>query len=100
MTRRRDFYTGGSGPINWNAVLADAQDGGQVDQIQQVIDTLRTDDTQVPSADAVLRALKILQPHRSEPLADWLGPIRILARLVFDSRNGPALPGYRGEASS
>ena len=69
-------------------------------RLQEVIDTLRTDDTQVPSADAVLRALKILQPARSEPLADWLGPIRVLARLVFDSRNRPALAGYRGEASS
>jgi hypothetical protein len=65
-----------------------------------VIDTLRTDDTQVPSAEAVLRALRTLQPHRSEPLADWLGPIRVLARLVFDSRNRPALAGYRGQASS
>lgn len=80
------------------AVLPEAARANR--RLQEVIDTLRTDDTQEPSAEAVLRALRTLRPDQSAPLPDWLGPIRVLARLVFDSRNQPALAGYRGGASS
>ena len=69
-------------------------------RLQEVIDTLRTDDTCEPTAEVVLRALRTLRRHRAAPLGDRLGPIRVLARLVFDSRSRPALAGYRGDTSS
>ena len=72
-------------------------------RLQEVIETLRADDTVAPTPQAVRRALGTLQPRPAAPTIttmDCLAPIRVLARLVFDSRHQPALAGYRGYGSS
>jgi len=78
------------------AVLPEA--ARQARHLQEVIQTLRTDDRVTPTAEAVRRALGLLHVPDAEPGPDWLAPVRVLARLVFDSRSTIALAGYRGSA--
>ena len=59
---------------------------------------LQADDSEPPTAEAVRRALGLLRRRDAEPALDWLAPVRVLARLVFDSRTTADLVGYRGSA--
>lgn len=78
------------------AVLPEA--ARDVRRLQDVIRMLRADERVTPTAEAVRHTLAILERPEPEPAADWLAPVRVLARLVFDSRNTLALAGYRGSA--
>ena len=66
--------------------------------LQEVIQMLLNDDRVAPTAEAVRRALGLLHVPDAEPAPDWLAPVHVLARLVFDSRSTIALAGYRGSA--
>lgn len=66
--------------------------------LQDVIRMLRADERVTPTAEAVRHTLAMLQRPEPEPAADWLAPVRVLARLIFDSRSTLALAGYRGSA--
>jgi len=70
------------------------------ERLHEVILRLRTDDTVPATPAAVRRALNLLQTLDEVPTPDWLAPIRILARLVFDSREQLAMAGYRGSGAS
>lgn len=78
------------------AVLPEA--ARDVRRLQDVIRMLRADERVTPTAEAVRHTLAMLQRPEPEPAADWLAPVRVLARLIFDSRNTLALAGYRGSA--
>lgn len=67
-------------------------------RLQEVIQILQADDSVAPTAEAVRWTLELLQRREAEPTQDWLAPVRVLARLVFDSRNTVAVAGYRGSA--
>lgn len=55
---------------------------------------LRSDDSEAPPAATLVRARGLFAQRRPAPEANWLQ--RVLARLTFDSRAGPALVGARG----
>ena len=80
------------------AVLPEA--ARDVRRLQEVIQVLRADESVAPTAEIVRRTLGML--HGREPeealAVDWVAPVRVVARLVFDSRNTVALCGYRGSA--
>ncbi len=82
------------------AVHADA--ARTVTGLRRVIDTLRRDDTAEPAADAVRRALAVFGPlDKATAGASWLGgAARIIADLVFESRNQMAPAGFRGGGST
>ena len=69
-------------------------------RLQEVIQRLRSDDTAPATPAAVRRALNLLQTLDEVPTPDWLAPIRLFAKLVFDSRAPLAMAGYRGSAAS
>ena len=69
-------------------------------RLQEVIQRLRADDTVAATPDAVRRALNLLQSLDQVPTPDWLAPVRLFARLVFDSRAQLAMAGYRGGTAS
>lgn len=72
-----------------------------LEQIRQVLQTLRSDDTKMPSAPVVERAVAAFGQRRKNVVAPqstgWLDTAaRIIVELVFDSRRTPALAGFRG----
>ena len=69
-------------------------------RLGEVIQRLRADDTAPATPAAVRRALNLLQPLDEVPTPDWRAPIRLFAKLVFDSRSQLAMAGYRGSAAS
>ncbi len=68
-------------------------------RLQEVIQRLRADDTVPATPGAVRRALNLLQTPDEAPTQDWLAPLRLFAKLVFDSRAQLAMAGYRGSAA-
>ena len=69
-------------------------------RIAEVVQRLRADDTAPATPTAVRRALNLLQSLDEVPTPDWLAPVRLCAKLVFDSRAPLAMAGYRGGAAS
>ncbi len=68
-----------------------------VARMRAAIELMRTDDSQAPSAAALERARRIFAP-RAAGAANWLSDLKqTLATLLFDSRQQPALAGFRGE---
>jgi anti-sigma factor RsiW len=68
-----------------------------VARVREVLETMRTDDSQAPTSAAVRSALAALVPQRGPVALAWLEQAkRIVARLVFDTRAEPALAGFRG----
>lgn len=81
------------------AYLADLPEAARTARrLHEVMSTLRADDTVPATADAVRRALATSSPFAT-PAPDWLAPLRLIARLVFDSRAQLAVAGYRGGAA-
>jgi anti-sigma factor RsiW len=67
-------------------------------RLREVIETLRKDDSTPPTAEAVRRALAAWSERGAAP--DWLRQAeRIVAAIVFDSRQRLAVAGFRGPAS-
>jgi anti-sigma factor RsiW len=73
----------------------------KLQRLRHAIETMRRDDSAAPAPDAVRRARALwLQRAESTALA-WLRQAeRLVATVVFDSRQRLALPGFRGGAST
>ncbi len=69
-------------------------------RLAEVIQRLRADDTPHAPPDAVRRVLNLPQSLEEVSAPDWLAPVRLFAKLVFDSRAPLAMAGYRGGAAS
>ncbi len=68
-----------------------------VELLREVIETLRSDDTQPATPSAIRRAVAALAAERT----GWIGAARqLLAQLIHDSRWQLAPGGYRGPAAS
>jgi hypothetical protein len=66
--------------------------------IRALVDTMRSDDSEAPTARAVRRAIAaaLARPRRRSAAEVLQEAARVLARLVFDSQAEPALAGFRG----
>jgi anti-sigma factor RsiW len=83
-----------------SAYLADdgREHAASVARLRAAISTMRSDTSVEPSADAMDRYKAIFRP---QPARGWLESARrVLADLVFDSRQQPALAGLRGGATA
>ncbi|MHC4080508.1 MAG: anti-sigma factor family protein [Planctomycetota bacterium] len=72
-----------------------------VARLREVIDTMRTDDAEPPTAEAVRRALAVWADRRAGRILEWLRHAeRVVAEVVYDNRQRLAMPGFRGAAST
>lgn len=86
------------------AVDADAAAASQVRELRSIIDAMRRDDGFEPSPEAVRRVGAAIRRLASAAGAVprsgrwWEGLVEVVARLVHDNRQDPALAGFRGGA--
>ncbi|MHC4426986.1 MAG: anti-sigma factor family protein [Planctomycetota bacterium] len=72
-----------------------------VASLREVIDTLRTDDSEPPTAEAIRRALAAWSVRRTGKILGWLRQAEhVVADVVYDNRQRLAMPGFRGAAST
>jgi anti-sigma factor RsiW len=72
-----------------------------VADLRDVLQTMRADDSEPPTAGAVRRALAAWHARGDVTILGWLQEAeRIVARLVFDGRARLVVPGFRGGPSS
>lgn len=67
-------------------------------RMRAILETIRTDDSEAPGAEAARAALRaVCPPESSGKRSNWWETLdRIIAAITFDSRTQPALAGYRG----
>ncbi len=69
----------------------------RLERIRSAIQSMRTDDSTAPSADAIARAKAVFRPLPDTRRESWWNRLeRVVAVLVFDGRAQPARAGYRG----
>jgi hypothetical protein len=70
-------------------------------KLREVLETLCTDDTEPPTAEAIRRALAAWSVRRAGRILEWLRQAeRVVADVVYDNRQRLAMPGFRGTAST
>jgi hypothetical protein len=71
------------------------------EQIQSVVATLRRDESVEPPREVVKRAVALMAEQRRAAAPHWPARIKqFIARLIFDTRQQPALAGFRGTATA
>ncbi|MHC5005744.1 MAG: anti-sigma factor family protein [Planctomycetota bacterium] len=70
-------------------------------KLREVLETLCTDDTEPPTAEAIRRALAAWSVRRAGRILEWLRHAEhVMAEVVYDNRQRLAMPGFRGAAST
>ncbi|MHC4218431.1 MAG: anti-sigma factor [Planctomycetota bacterium] len=66
-------------------------------RLRAVIETMQTDDSAPPTAEAIRRALAAWSERGEGRVQEWIQQAqRIVASIVFDNRQHLAVPGFRG----
>ena len=78
-------------------LLSSPQATKYIEIVRSVLQTMQTDDTEVPSLALIKSTIATFsEGEKRSPLA-WLEPLRqVVAQLIFDSRTQPTLAGFRG----